>query len=105
MRKADLPQRVRQCRLTGGVLPQAIRWSIPLVSGPQAAVWASRVASASEAADAVAVFSAPANATATVHSIRCELRVDQSRNAPKASKARRDSTLFREIIPGLAGTK
>jgi hypothetical protein len=44
--------------------------SIPVASGPHAAVCASRVASGSEAADAIALFRVPPKATVTEHSTR-----------------------------------
>ena len=75
--------------LTGGIRLHAIDSFIPWARGPQAAVCASRVASASEAADAVAVFCALPNATVTVHSTRCDDMVDQSRKPAKASTTSR----------------
>ena len=48
----------RHCRLTGGNAAAGDALVHATASGPQAAVWASRVASASEAAEAVAVFRA-----------------------------------------------
>jgi hypothetical protein len=66
---------------------------IPFASGPHAAVWASRVASASEAAEAVALFWCPLNATVTEHSTRWEERVDQRRNAAKATRTSSDRNL------------
>src|SRR6185503_5815840 len=80
-------QRVRHCRLTGGILPQAIASFIPCANGPQAAVWASRVASDSVAAEAVALLRTSLKATVTVHSTRWEERVDQSRKPPKTRTA------------------
>lgn len=70
---------------------------MPLAMGPQAAVWASRLASVSDAADAVAVFRASLKETVTVHSTCCEPKVDQSRNPAKASTARRVSSLPRWV--------
>ncbi len=70
MWKSGSFQRVRQFRLTGGTRLQAIRSSIPEVSGPQAAVIASRSASGSAAADAVLLPRDPLNSTVTVHSTR-----------------------------------
>jgi hypothetical protein len=58
---------------------------MPRASSPQAAVCASRMASASEAAEAVALFRAFLKPTVTEHSTRWEERVDQSRNPAKAS--------------------
>jgi anti-sigma factor (TIGR02949 family) len=106
-----LSQRFRHCRLTGGIRPQAIDSFMPCAMGPQAAVWASRVASASEAADAVAVFRLLLKATVTVHSTRWEERVDQSRKPPKASSTRSVSSLPRLVtrssrwVPGGHGTR
>ncbi len=85
MGKVEFLQRLRQRRLTGGILPQAMFSFMPRASGPQAAVCASRTASGSELAEAVALFWVPANATVTEHSTRWEARVDQSRKAAKAS--------------------
>jgi hypothetical protein len=47
-----------------------MRSSIPVASGPHAAVCASRVASGSDAADAVALFRVPPKVTVTEHSTR-----------------------------------
>jgi len=73
--------------------------SIPWARGPQAAVCASRVASASDAADAVAVFRAFPKATATVHSTCWEPRVDQSRNPAKATTTSRVRSFPRLVTP------
>jgi hypothetical protein len=99
MRKAGCDQMVRQWRLLGGVLLQAMLWSIPTANGPQAAVCASRLASASEAADAVASFRPPRNSTATEHSTRCEASVDQSRNAAKATSTTKERSFPRVLMP------
>jgi hypothetical protein len=79
---------VRQVRLTGRTREQAIASFIPLLIGPQAAVWASRAAASSEAPDAVAEPDRPWNSTATAHSTRWLERVDHNR---KATKPRRRS--------------
>jgi mycothiol system anti-sigma-R factor len=78
-------QSERQWRVTGAVPAQAIRSFIELVSGPQAAVMASRKASSREAAEAVAEPVRPWNETSTLHSARWLARVDHSRKATKPS--------------------
>jgi hypothetical protein len=62
--------RVRHRRFTGGIRLQAILSFIPLARGPQAATWASRKASVSEAAEALPLPSDPWKARVTVHSTR-----------------------------------
>jgi hypothetical protein len=98
MGEAELLQRFRQCRLMGGILLQAMLSFIPFASGPHAAVWASRVASGSEAAEAVALFWRPLNATVTEHSTRWEERVDQRRNAAKATSTSTDRNLAGAVM-------
>ena len=81
------PYRVRQRWTTGRVLAQAIRSSMEAVTGPQAAVRASRSAAALSAAEAVPVLRAPRNSTVAVHSTRCEARVVQRRSATNPTTA------------------
>jgi hypothetical protein len=57
------------------------------VTGPQAAVRASRSAAALSAADAVPVLLAPRKSTVAVHSTRCDARVVQSRSATNPTTA------------------
>lgn len=74
---------------------------MPVTRGPQAVVCASRVASASEAAEAVAVFRVFLNATVTVHCTRWDERVDHSRKPPKAritSSVRTFPRLFKKCV-------
>jgi hypothetical protein len=52
---------------------------IPFTRGPHAVVWADRVASASDAAEAVALLVPPPNVTVTSQVTCCDERVDQSR--------------------------
>jgi len=82
-------QRLRHCRLTGGIRPHAIDSFMPFAIGPHAAVCASRVASVSEAAEAMALFCVLLKATVTEHSTRWDDRVDQSRKPAKATTANR----------------
>jgi hypothetical protein len=98
MGEADPIQRLRQCRLTGGVLPQAILSFIPVANGPHAAVCASRAASGSEAAEAIALVCLPPKATVTEHSTRWDESVDQSRNAAKASNPSSDRNFIRAVM-------
>jgi hypothetical protein len=79
--------RVRQRWTTGRVLAQAIRSSMEAVTGPQAAVRASRSASALSAADAVPMLLAPRKSTVAVHSTRCDARVVQRRSVTNPSMA------------------
>jgi hypothetical protein len=87
---------------------------MPLASGPHAAVWASRLASTSAAAEAVPLFCRPPKATVTEHSTRWDERVDQSKKAAKASTTKSERNLPRAVkfLPsgsaaasGLEGTK
>ena len=82
---------------------------MPWASGPQAVVCASRVASASEDAEAVAVFCAFANATVTVHSTLWDANVDQSRKLAKTSTTSRVRSFPGRVksasrVAGLPGT-
>src|SRR5690242_7623020 len=75
-----------------------MRSSIEFVSGPQAVVCASRVASSSEAPEAVAVPVRPWNSTDTLHSARWLARVDQSRKATNPAMTSRATVLARAVI-------
>src|SRR3954468_20096893 len=76
-----------------------MRSFIEPVIGPQAAVWASRTASASDPAEAVPWPDRPWNSTATEHSARWAERVVQSRNATKPTTTRRTMIRPRLVIP------
>ena len=91
---------VRQVRLTGRSREQAIRSFIDPVIGPQAAVWASRAASSSDAPDAVAEPGRPWNSTATAHSTRWLERVDHSRKATKPTRSSRVTFRVRGLMRG-----
>jgi len=75
-----------------------MRSSIEPVSGPHAVVCASRIASSSDAPDAVAVPVRPWNSTDTLHSARWLERVDQSRNATNPAMSNRVTVLVRAVI-------
>ena len=85
-------------RETGGTRLQAMRSFMLPVSGPQAAVWASRTASGSVAAEAVPLPCWPAKDTTTVHSTCWDASVDHSRNAAKANPAMSATSRPRLVI-------
>src|SRR5690242_18137318 len=89
---------VLQWRVAGGIRLHATRSFIEPVSGPQAAVWASRTASSSEAAEAVAVPCLPWYSTATLHWTCWLARVDQSRKATNPAMTSRVTVLARALM-------
>lgn len=82
---------------TTGRLPQAIDSFMPLVSGPQAVIWAERTASASVAADATAQLRPPANSTQARHSTTCDFIVDQARKPTRDRRATTVRIVVRDI--------
>ena len=72
---------------------------MPWARGPQAAVWASRRASARLPAEAVPLPRLPLNSTVAVHSTFWDARVDQSRKAPKAKTRRMPTRVPRLAAP------
>ena len=90
-------------RETGGTRLQAMRSFMLPVSGPQAAVWASRRASGWVAADAVPLPCWPAKETTTVHSMCWDASVDHSRNAAKANPTISATSRPRLVIASCPG--